>query len=75
MIIYNSVLDDDSQFMLEDEIMLATMQSERYVDSIRLLTCKYRIMHGNQDWLRTFCMYGGISVLVQNMDNVLQKVN
>lgn len=67
------VLDDDSQFMLEDEIMLATMQSERYVDSIRLLTCKYRIIHGNQDWLRTFCMYGGISVLVQNMDNVLQK--
>jgi hypothetical protein len=54
-----SVLDDDSQFMRADEVMLTQMQTERYVDSIRLLTCKYRILHAHSDWLLNFCRSGG----------------
>jgi hypothetical protein len=55
-----SVLDDDSQFMRADEVMLTQMQTERYVDSIRLLTCKYRILHAHSDWLSNFCRSGGL---------------
>lgn len=60
--------------MQEDEDMITIMDSDRFIDSIRLLTCKYRIMHTNPDWLSNFCISGGISVLVENMDNRLDKV-
>lgn len=60
--------------MQEDEDMITIMDSDRFIDSIRLLTCKYRIMNSNADWLSNFCTSGGISVLVENMDNRLDKV-
>lgn len=67
------VLDDHPHFSIEDEEMVTAMDSERAIDSIRLLTCKYRIIHSNEDWMSNFCMSGGISVLVENMDNRLEK--
>eukprot|EP00602_Paraphysomonas_sp_CaronLab_P003309 CAMPEP_0185020924 /NCGR_PEP_ID=MMETSP1103-20130426/3574_1 /TAXON_ID=36769 /ORGANISM="Paraphysomonas bandaiensis, Strain Caron Lab Isolate" /LENGTH=1483 /DNA_ID=CAMNT_0027552127 /DNA_START=20 /DNA_END=4471 /DNA_ORIENTATION=+ len=67
------VLDDHPHFSKEDEEMVTIMDSERSIDSIRLLTCKYRIEHSNEDWLSNFCTSGGISVLVENMDNRLEK--
>jgi hypothetical protein len=67
------VFDDHPHFSQEDEDMITVMDSERSIDSIRLLTCKYRIMHSNEDWMSNFCMSGGISVLVENMDNRLEK--
>jgi hypothetical protein len=54
-----SVLDDDQNFMQEDEDMITIMDSDRFIDSIRLLTCKYRIMHSSSDWLKNFCTSGG----------------
>jgi hypothetical protein len=90
----SSVLDGDPNFMQEDEDMITIMDSDRFIDSIRLLTCKYRIMHSSSDWLKNFCTSGGlfltlprrfllsmtwlspssgISVLVENMDNRLEK--
>jgi hypothetical protein len=73
--------------------MVTIMDSDRFIDSIRLLTCKYRILHSSADWLKNFCTGGGlslsflcplplisshrfssgISVLVENMDNRLDK--
>lgn len=67
------VFDDHPHFSQEDEDMITVMDSERSIDSILLLTCKYRIMHCNEDWMSNFCMSGGISVLVENMDNRLEK--
>ena len=91
------MLDDDTNFMQEDEEMITIMDSDRFIDSIRLLTCKYRITHSNPEWLSNFCTSGGnaessflflslfliyflmynvgISVLVENMDNRLDKVD
>jgi hypothetical protein len=54
-----SVLDDDQNFMQEDEDMITIMDSDRFIDSIRLLTCKYRIMHSTPEWLSNFCTSGG----------------
>lgn len=54
-----SVLDNDQNFMQEDEDMITIMDSDRFIDSIRLLTCKYRIMNSTPEWLSNFCTSGG----------------
>lgn len=49
------------------------MDSDRFNDPLRLLACKYRIFNGNKLWLEQFCRCGGVSVLVENMDNRLEN--
>lgn len=71
--IYSSVLDDHPHYTKEDEEMVTYFNSERHTDSLRLLTCKYRILNSNEAWMRSFCASGGISVLVETMDNRLEK--
>lgn len=68
-----SVLDDHPHYTKEDEEMVTYFNSERHTDSLRLLTCKYRILNSNEAWMRSFCASGGISVLVETMDNRLEK--
>ena len=63
MMILFSVLDDDPNFMEEDENMITIMDSDRFIDSIRLMTCKYRILHSSPDWLKNFCTSGGVFLL------------
>jgi hypothetical protein len=43
--------------------MITIMDSDRFIDSIRLLTCKYRIMNSTPEWLSNFCTSGGLSSL------------
>ena len=57
-----SVLDGDVNFMQEDEEMITIMDSDRFIDSIRLLTCKHRIINSNPDWLSNFCTSGGLKL-------------
>jgi hypothetical protein len=68
-----SVIDDDPNFSKSDYEMIQIMDYEKYIHSIMLLNCKHRIMNANEDWLQSFYASGGISVLVENMDNRLEK--
>jgi hypothetical protein len=56
-----------------DEAMIVIMDSDRFNDPVRLLACKYRIFNTNSFWLEQFCQCGGVSVLVENMDNRLEN--
>jgi hypothetical protein len=42
------------------------------LDMIRLYALKYRMQHASKQWLGAFCACGGVSVLVENMDNALE---
>jgi hypothetical protein len=59
--------------MLADEIMLKQMQSETYIDSIRLMTCKYRILHAHSDWLVNFCRSGGEESCLLSVSTTLRS--
>lgn len=49
-----SVLQEESHFSHEDEEMIAFIDFHRYIDSIRLLALKYRILHSNSNWIKCF---------------------
>jgi hypothetical protein len=68
-----SVMKSDPHFSLFDEQMIVVMDYDRFNDPIRLLACKHRIFHADDLWLEQFCRCGGISVLVENLDNRLEN--
>eukprot|EP01041_Mallomonas_annulata_P004105 gene4105-8161_t len=68
-----SVLNDDIHFSASDEDMMTALDVQRYIDSVRLLTLKKRIFAASKDWMKAFCSSGGISVLVENIDNRLTE--
>ena len=67
-----SVIEKDPHFSIKDEEMLAKMDVETNVNSIRLMALKKRLCRGDESWIRSFCDAGGISILVENTDNTLE---
>jgi hypothetical protein len=68
------VWDNDVYFTKEDIDMLTILQNETYVNSILLLTMKYRIYQSTYInlWLRRFCSSKGVTVLLGIIDTKLQ---
>lgn len=72
----SSVLEDmaGSVFSKSDEDLVTTFKSQRSTDSILLLVLKYRIANATSDWMHGFTALKGISVIVEHMDNCLDRV-
>jgi hypothetical protein len=68
----SNILENIADFNVEDQDLLDIMNSDSNLNSIKLLTMKYRILNGNSVWLKSFYSYGGIGILIENMDNRLQ---
>lgn len=54
--------------------MLKIMDTDRAIDSIRLLTLKHRVLHASDSWLESFSFGGGVSILMENIENRLERV-
>jgi hypothetical protein len=60
-------------FTVKDEAMLRILDNNHVLDSIRILALKYRIKNSTRKWLDCFCQCGGVSVLVETIDNCLNS--
>jgi hypothetical protein len=65
------VYERHEKFTNNDELMLRTLDNDHTVDCIRILALWHRIQHADHEWLESFCRCGGVSVLVETIDNCL----
>ncbi len=65
------VYEGNVKFTNNDESMLRTLDNDHTVDCIRILALSHRIQHADHEWLESFVRCGGVSVLVETVDNCL----
>ncbi len=65
------VCEGNEKFTNDDESMLRTLDNDHTVDCIRILALSHRIQHADHEWLESFVSCGGVSVLVETVDNCL----
>ena len=53
--------------------MLRIMDVDRAIDSIRLLSLKYRVLNSTSSWLDSFSTGGGVSIIMENIENRLER--
>lgn len=53
--------------------MLKIMDTDRAIDSIRLLTLKHRVLHSSESWMHSFTFSGGVSIVMENIENRLER--
>jgi hypothetical protein len=63
------VIKDYRNFSTEDERLISHIRSEKNVDSIIFMALRYRIEKavGNSSWIDSFCVCGGIKMLVDKL--------